>query len=67
MEPKRHDEELKMVNDCPDCKSEIKFCNVHQKHEQKVYESSKWNGLHDTKEFRKAINDACRKDMLRWR
>jgi len=51
-------------DDCPDCRNGNKFCKVHQKHEKKVYESSKWDGLHDTHEFRKALLEASRKDMF---
>ena len=53
-----------MTNTCPDCRNENIFCNIHQKYEKEVYESSVFKGKHDTQEFRLALLDARRKDLM---
>lgn len=52
-----------MTNDCPDCRSETRFCRVHQKHEAAVHGSAKFAGKHDTREFQMALDDARERDM----
>ncbi len=53
-----------MVGGCADCANENKFCTRHQKNEKKVYENPRFEGKHDTQEFRMAVYDARNKDMV---
>lgn len=50
-------------NTCPDCANHNEFCAVHQANEKEVYESARFEGRHDTQEFRMAIHDARDRDM----
>ena len=52
-----------MTITCPDCQAEDHFCPVHQKYEKEVYESTRFRGKHNTREFRCELCDARRRDL----